>query len=330
MNATTDFVEFQKITKTYTCVVDGRIVVVHGVPYLQDPDTLEHYLDPQDAQRLFELTRNPTAKNRVAQADVYNWEAENQLPPLIIRYAGPGFDTGAVQLSQFAIASERVSAGTGGLSRDLANLRGQDFDPVSIEPRVRYVGSGSLVIALDYPNEAIFPDFVGEDLSQLALTLTADVATWVVDPTAAIPDSLTDPKVRAVALKALRRMVPRENSTAVNFQGQLLESGKRNVRLDRNSRRTVQQRLIEAVAETDKGEPTIVGGKLEKPSSKGAFDLEQTNGVVLKCRYDSTDIDLQNQIRSYWGKAVSVFGILRLTSGVKPRSLKVQGIELAD
>jgi hypothetical protein len=67
-----------EITKTYTAEIKGRLVVIHDVPMLQDPDTQETLLSPETAERLFELISHPEYKTGVTTADVYSWDAPTQ------------------------------------------------------------------------------------------------------------------------------------------------------------------------------------------------------------------------------------------------------------
>lgn len=61
------------VTKTHTMLVDGRAVIIHDVPMLQDPDTEELFLAPDTAEQLYELVRHPEQKQSVTSADVYRW-----------------------------------------------------------------------------------------------------------------------------------------------------------------------------------------------------------------------------------------------------------------
>ena len=59
--------------KSYTAVVNGRLVIVENVPFLIDPDTGEEYLEPMVSQQLFDLVRKPELKTREVSADLYEW-----------------------------------------------------------------------------------------------------------------------------------------------------------------------------------------------------------------------------------------------------------------
>ncbi len=63
-----------KVNKTYTTILNGRPVVIHNVPMLQDPDTEETFLAPDTAEKLYDLLRHPDRKAGVVSADVYEWQ----------------------------------------------------------------------------------------------------------------------------------------------------------------------------------------------------------------------------------------------------------------
>ena len=61
-----------EVNKTYTTFIDGRPVVIHNVPMLQDPDT---FLAPDTAEKLYDLLKHPERKASVVTADVYEWQS---------------------------------------------------------------------------------------------------------------------------------------------------------------------------------------------------------------------------------------------------------------
>ncbi len=67
-----------EIKKTYTTVLHGRVVVIHDVPMLQDPDSQETLLTPETAEKLYNLLSRPEQKTGVTTADIYAWDAPTQ------------------------------------------------------------------------------------------------------------------------------------------------------------------------------------------------------------------------------------------------------------
>ena len=63
-----------EVNKTYTAIINGRPVVIHNVPMLQDPDTEETFLAPDTAEKLYDLLKHPKRKAGVVTADVYEWQ----------------------------------------------------------------------------------------------------------------------------------------------------------------------------------------------------------------------------------------------------------------
>lgn len=61
-------------TEAYMTIVDGRIVIIHDVPMLLDPDTQEKLMTPETAARLFELLSQQEQKTGVVTSDVYSME----------------------------------------------------------------------------------------------------------------------------------------------------------------------------------------------------------------------------------------------------------------
>ena len=56
-----------EVNRTYVTLVDGRPIVIHNVPMLQDPDT---------AETLYDLLAHPEHKTGEVTADVYEWRGE--------------------------------------------------------------------------------------------------------------------------------------------------------------------------------------------------------------------------------------------------------------
>ena len=65
-----------KVNRTYVTLVDGRPIVIHNVPMLQDPDTEEMFLSPNTAETLYDLLAHPERKTGEVTADVYEWRGE--------------------------------------------------------------------------------------------------------------------------------------------------------------------------------------------------------------------------------------------------------------
>jgi hypothetical protein len=63
-----------EIRQTYTTMLNGRVIVIHDVPMLQDPDTQEMLLSPETAQQLYELLNHPEYKTGIMTAEVYTWD----------------------------------------------------------------------------------------------------------------------------------------------------------------------------------------------------------------------------------------------------------------
>jgi hypothetical protein len=74
MQSHAELIGFTETVKTYTAVINGRVVVVEDVPFLIDPNTGEEYLEPLVSQQLYDLVRNPELKTREISADVYCWK----------------------------------------------------------------------------------------------------------------------------------------------------------------------------------------------------------------------------------------------------------------
>jgi hypothetical protein len=328
--------EFIEIHKTYTTHVDGRAVTVHGVPFLEDPETHEHYLDPQTSERLYELVRNPSARVRSESSDVYDWGQEERHSPLKVRFQGPSFQYGEIPVGRLATTINRVSDATVPTARELALLDGFDpakLDPSQIEPRVPYIGSGSLVIALDYPREALhgFAEHTSEKYAVNSIKVLADALGWASRGFTDCPETLSDARIRAVALKGVRRLIPRDFESSVEVRGELLGNPNRRLVLRKENRLGVQQHLLEAIAQATSQEQVTIVGTLNTPDIKGKFNLTDTDQPFkhASCTFDHLDPELKEWIGTAWGKRVQVFGFIvkKLKRG---HTIQVLGIEFAD
>lgn len=332
-----------EIQKTYTSYVGERLVIVHGVPYLVDPETFEEFLSPDTAEKLYEMIENPTLRSSVASGDLYRWEnSEIPKPALAIRFTGKGFEYGQTPISQFARAVDKVRNSSSGLIHELAKLEERpikSLDPFISEPRVAHIGSGSLVVALEPPDEGLFPDLTDQKFVKQAIELLVEVANWAIneeqlensDP----PESLKDKRVRAAALRSLEKLLPglQDQNSQVHFSGQFVEDKiGHKLNLSRDNKQRVRNLFAETVAEIAEGETVKLVGVIQNMDVNGSFKLGELDWEAkqLKGTFEATDLDTFMQLNALFVRRqpVTVQGVLNRKPDGKAKELKLLFVEL--
>lgn len=311
-----------EVRKTYTAFVDGRSVVVSGVPFQIDPETDDEFIAPDVAELLYEMVRNPAARSSIGQADVYHWEeSELEQPELSFRFTGKGFDYGQTPISQFARTVDRVRDGTVGLMSDLGRreqLPVDRLDPYLFEPRLRWVGAGSLVIALDPPDRGLFENLPEDRLARTSVDLLVDGAQWLANdaPEDVVPDSLSEPAVRAMVMYNLSRILPsdREPGARVEIHGKATERRGSPVVLDHQNRRTARGRFVSATAERQAGVAVTIRGHLSRIDESGSLTLKNVlnweGPRTVKGKFDPKEPELAADIGALWRLEVLAGGVL--------------------
>lgn len=269
------------VRRTYSAYVDGRPVVVHGVPYRLDEDTGEYFLSAAVAEKLFRLVRQPAARASIEGADTYRWDAQDApRPKLALRFTGRGLEYGATPVSIYKATMDRVADSTAGIGRELGRLENADprkLDLYQSEPRVSYVRPGSLEVALDAPDEGLFPELTAQKLANLSLELLVDAADWIArGEQGDRPDSLSDDRKLAAALRGLERLLPpsREAETEVELSGRLLDRlPAKRIRLDRSHRTAARRAYRDLITRLQDLEGASLQGVITEVNAAGRFHV---------------------------------------------------------
>jgi len=309
------------VRQSYTDFVDGRSVVVHNVPYLYDEISGRFLLSPDVAEELYDLIHNPALRKTISSTDVYAWsDTEIPVPQLAIRFAGKGMEYGETPITLFANTIDRVKRGASGLVDSLRKMEGvrRPQNLFTSEPRVAYIGSGSLVVALEAPQEGLFPEETEQRFVQSAVELLVDAALWITDDdeNAEPPGSLSDTAVRATTLRHLEKILPNkgEKNREVEFSGrEVTKKIGRPVRLFSETRTRTQKLYLDALAEVDSGESIRLDGLLKAVDIGGRaklIDIEDWEKKSIDLRFDKDEHELVNDMKLALGAKVTVSGIL--------------------
>lgn len=351
---TADFIEqadLPTVYRRYTAFVDGRAVVVEGVPYIHDPETDDFFLEADVAERLYQIVRNPVLRSTIGRADLYAWaDADIRLADLTLRFTGPGYEYGYTPVSLFARAADRVRETSLSIRAELIkNQRQQTTQktkkfgtPHNSEPQVRYVGAGSLIVALDAPQTSLMPeDVIEEKLARESMEILVDAAAWVASPDESeIPPRLEDPKIRAVALQAVERLLPsaKEKDAAVELGGELISANKNPnfsdvIALHHDLKPVVQDKFLSAVAELQQGDAVVLTGVLDSLSRKGRVKITGLDWETktLEGRVSMDDQALINRVSQYWAQEalVEVRGVVVRKPDGSPRRIDIHYIDAA-
>lgn len=342
MNATLDSADSTIVRRTYSSFVDGRPVVVYGVPYRLDEDTGDYFLSAEVAERLFSLVRQPAARNSVENADTYRWEAQDApRPQLALRFTGRGLEYGATPVSIYKATMDRVADSTAGIGREIGRLENADprkLDPYEFEPRVSYVRPGSLEVALDAPSEGLFPDMTAQKLANLSLELLVDAADWIArNEQGDRPESLADDRRLAAALLGLWKLLPptKEAETEVELSGQLLDGlPSKQIRLDRTHRATARRAYGDLIARLQDREGISLTGVITEVNAAGRFHVVglEWETSAQDGTFDPTDDAafeaLVHSLRT--GAPVALRGVVVRATAGKAQSLQIHFAEPID
>jgi hypothetical protein len=343
-NARNDGLEV--VYRRYTTFANGQAIVVEGVPYLYDPETDEYFLEPMTTQGLLRLVHSPARSAQRATALVHMWaDAQVEQPQLAMRFVGKGYEYGLTPVSLFARAADRVRDLSTSIRNEIFKINEVDFrklSPFTTEPRVASVTPGSLIFNLEAPQEGVMAEETEQVLVKESLEVLVETAAWVANGAPEeMPEKLQLPKLRAVALKTVERLLPnaKEHDAHVELSGEIVEDSpltKGTIQLNSEMRSVVRDRLTSAVAQLQDGEAVKIVGSIESLGRKakvgrvhiGSIDWEVKK---LQGRYDPSDHDTVRQLSQFWAEEVlvEIQGVISRKADGTPSHIDIQYIERA-
>lgn len=343
-NARNDGLEV--VYRRYTTFANGQAIVVEGVPYLHDPETDEYFLEPMTTQGLLKLVHSPSKNAQHKTALVHMWaEAEAEQPQLAMRFVGKGYEYGLTPVSLFARAADRVRDLSTSIRNEIFKVNNLDLkklSPFTTEPRVASVTPGSLIFNLEAPQEGLLVEETEQVLVKESLEVLVETAAWVSNGAPAeMPEKLREPKLRAVALKTVERLLPspKEDEARVELSGEIVQDSplsKGVIQLNSLMRSVVRDKFTEAVAQFQDGEAVKLVGLIESLGRKAKVGRVQIGSMdwevkKIQGRYDPADHETVRHLSQFWAEEVlvEIRGVISRKADGTPNHIDIQYIERA-